>query len=169
MGFFDTLGRKASEAYGVTAKKTGELAKEAKLRMKINENKSNINELYLEIGKKVYEKHVKQENIDIKSELEEECSKIDILSSEIESCLSSILELKNKKQCPKCFTEIDADAAFCPKCGEKQEIVEAKEVEVLENEEDNTKTEQANSESSQIETNNAETMNSNNNQENNNN
>ena len=57
MGFFDTLGKKATEAYNVTTKKTGELAKEAKLRMKINENKSNINDLYKEIGKKVYEKH----------------------------------------------------------------------------------------------------------------
>ena len=94
MGFFDTLGKKATEAYNVTTKKTGELAKEAKLRMKINENKSNINDLYKEIGKKVYEKHVRQENIDIKADLEEECAKIDILSSEIESCLTSILELK---------------------------------------------------------------------------
>ena len=97
MGFFDTLGKKATEAYNVTTKKTGELAKEAKLRMKINENKSNINDLYKEIGKKVYEKHVRQENIDIKADLEEECAKIDILSSEIESCLTSILELKDKK------------------------------------------------------------------------
>ena len=32
MGFFDTLGKKATEAYNVTTKKTGELAKEAKLR-----------------------------------------------------------------------------------------------------------------------------------------
>ena len=32
-----------------------ELAKEAKLRMKMNENKSEINDLYKEIGKKVYE------------------------------------------------------------------------------------------------------------------
>ena len=67
MGFFDTLGKKATEAYNVTTKKTGELAKEAKLRMKINENKSNINDLYKEIGKKVYEKHVREENIDIKA------------------------------------------------------------------------------------------------------
>ena len=43
MGFFDTLGKKATEAYNVTTKKTGELAKEAKLRMKINENiKNNV-------------------------------------------------------------------------------------------------------------------------------
>ena len=131
MGFFDTLGKKATAAYNVTTKKTGELAKEAKLRMKINENKSNINDLYKEIGKKVYEKHVRQENIDIKADLEEECAKIDILSSEIESCLTSILELKDKKQCIKCHAEIDENAVFCPKCGEKQPEIEVKEAEVV--------------------------------------
>ena len=131
MGFFDTLGKKATEAYNVTTKKTGELAKEAKLRMKINENKSNINDLYKEIGKKVYEKHVRQENIDIKADLEEECAKIDILSSEIESCLTSILELKDKKQCIKCHAEIDENAVFCPKCGAKQPEMEVKEVEIV--------------------------------------
>ena len=46
MGFFDSLGKKASAAYDATAEKTGKLAKEAKLRMKINENKSDINDLY---------------------------------------------------------------------------------------------------------------------------
>ncbi|MEI3402045.1 MAG: hypothetical protein V8R51_06970 [Clostridia bacterium] len=43
-----------------TAGKTGKPAKEAKLRTKINENKSDINDIYKEIGKKVYEKHVRR-------------------------------------------------------------------------------------------------------------
>lgn len=120
MGFFDSLGKKASAAYDATAEKTGKLAKEAKLRMKMNENKSDIKDLYREIGRKVYEKHVREENIDIKTELEEECTKIDVLSAEIETCLKSILELKEKKQCEKCHAEIDLDYVFCPKCGEKQ-------------------------------------------------
>ena len=97
MGFFECLGKKASKAYDVTAEKTSKIAKEAKFRMKINENKSDINDLYKEIGRKVYEKHVREENIDIKTELEEECTKIDVLSAEIETCLKSILELKDKK------------------------------------------------------------------------
>jgi len=138
MGFFDNLSKKASAAYDATAEKTGKLAKEAKLRMKINENKSDINDLYKEIGRKIYEKHVREENIDIKSELEEECTKIDVLSAEIETCLKSILELKDKKQCTQCHAEIDLNNNFCPKCGEKQEEIkdEAKEVEILEKLED---------------------------------
>ena len=131
MGFFDNLGKKASAAYDATAEKTSKIAKEAKLRMKMNENKSEINNIYKEIGKKVYEKHVREENIDIKTDLEEECTKIDVLSAEIETCLKSILELKEKKQCEECHAEIDLEDTFCPKCGAKQPEMEAKEVEVV--------------------------------------
>ena len=131
MGFFDNLGKKASAAYDATAEKTSKLAKEAKLRMKINENKSDIEDLYEEIGKKVYEKHVREENIDINTDLEEECTKIDVLSAEIETCLKSILELKEKKQCEKCHAEIELNASFCPKCGEKQPVEEVKVAEVV--------------------------------------
>ena len=99
--------------------------------MKINENKSNIKDLYEEIGKKVYEKHVREENIDINTDLEEECTKIDVLSAEIETCLKSILELKEKKQCEKCHAEIELNASFCPKCGEKQPVEEVKVAEVV--------------------------------------
>lgn len=131
MGFFDNLGKKASKAYDVTAEKTSKIAKEAKLRMKINENKSDVNDIYKEIGKKVYEKHIREENIDIKTELEEECTKIDVLSAEIETCLKTILELKEKKQCENCHAEIDLDNTFCPKCGARQPEIEVKEAEVV--------------------------------------
>ena len=131
MGFFDNLGKKASKAYDVTAEKTSKIAKEAKLRMKINENKSDIKDIYKEIGKKVYEKHVREEKIDIKTELEEECTKIDVLSAEIETCLKSILELKEKKQCENCHAEIELDNTYCPKCGAKQPEIEVKEAEVV--------------------------------------
>ena len=107
------------------------MKEEAKIRMKMNENKSTINSLYQEIGKKVYEKHVNSETIDIKTELEEECTKIDVLSSEIETCLNQLRELKDKKQCPNCFKEIDLSAKFCNYCGAKQEDAEAREVEFV--------------------------------------
>ena len=110
MDFFNKLGKKASKTYKITAEKTGKLAKEAKLRLKINENKSDIQDLYEQIGKKVYEKHIREENINIKEELEEECTKIDVLSAEIETLLKECLNLKDKKQCKKCFAEIEKQA-----------------------------------------------------------
>ena len=150
MGFFDNLSKKASAAYDATAEKTGKLAKEAKLRMKINENKSDINDLYKEIGRKVYEKHVREENIEIKTELEEECTKIDVLSAEIETCLKSILELKDKKQCEQCHAEIDFENAFCPKCGAKQPGAEVLNAEVVKHDLANSEVEPDNQEEARI-------------------
>ena len=132
MDFLDKLGKKASEAYKVTADKTGKIAKETKLKFKMGELKTQINGIYEEIGQKVYEKHVREEEISIKKDLEEQCTKIDVLSDEIESLLKQCLELKDKRQCRKCYQEIEKDDKFCPNCGEKQTDEPAKEVEVLE-------------------------------------
>ena len=121
MGFFNELGKKTSEA-------TNKITKEAKLKLKMGDNKSKINNLYQEIGKKVYEKHTREENIDIKEELKEECEKIDALSKEIEEARLEILKLNNKRLCPNCFSEVEKSASFCSKCGEKLE----QEVEVTE-------------------------------------
>lgn len=121
MEFFDKLGRKASEAYKYTADKTGKLAKETKLKLKMGELKGEVNDLYQEIGKKVYEKHVREENVEIKGELEELCTKIDVVSDEIENLLKQCIELRDKKQCPECHTEIQKDDKYCRECGAKQE------------------------------------------------
>ncbi len=114
MGFFSDLGKKTTET-------TGKIAKETKLKMKINDNKGKITDIYEEIGKKVYEKHIREENIDIKADLEAECAKLDELSKEIEDARLEILKLNQKKLCSKCSAEIEKGALFCPKCGEKQE------------------------------------------------
>ena len=131
MDFFDKLGKKATEAYKVTADKTGKLAKETRLKFKMGDLKSKIEDIYEEIGKKVYEKHVQKEEISI-NDLLEECKQIDEMSEKIEKIRQECLELKDKKQCPKCFKEIDKNMKFCPECGAKQEEEKAKEVEVLE-------------------------------------
>jgi RNA polymerase subunit RPABC4/transcription elongation factor Spt4 len=132
MEFFNKLGKKASAAYKMTADKTGRIAKDTKNKLKMGELKSQIDDLYQEIGKKVYEKHQREEDIDINKELEEQCTKIDVLSDEIDSLLKECLELKDKKQCPKCYKEIEREDKFCPNCGEKQTDEPAKEVEILE-------------------------------------
>ena len=53
MEFFDKLGKKASEAYKMTADKTGKIAKETKIKLKIGELRTQVNDVYEEIGKKV--------------------------------------------------------------------------------------------------------------------
>lgn len=121
MDILNKIGKKASETYKVTAEKTSKLAKEAKLRMKMNENKSDIEDLYKKIGKKVYEKHITDENINIMDLLEEEITKIDVLSDDIENILKEIMSLKDVKQCSNCYEKIDKAANYCPNCGAEQE------------------------------------------------
>ena len=131
MEFFDKITKKATETYKGAAEKTGKIAKEAKLKLKINDNKSKINDLYQEIGKKVYQKHTANEELCIKKDLEEECAKIDILSSEIETYHKEILNLSDVKVCVNCKEPMDKDAKFCPKCGAEQpEKITVKEEEV---------------------------------------
>ncbi len=113
MGFFNDLGKKTTET-------TTKIAREAKLKMKITENKGKIKDTYEEIGRKIYESHVREEDINIKELVNSDCLKIDELSKEIENSRKEILVLNNKKMCKKCFAEIERDALFCPKCGEKQ-------------------------------------------------
>lgn len=132
MDFLDKIGKKASEAYKITADKTGKIAKETKLKLKINEIRTQINDIYEEIGKKVYEKHIREEEFSIKKDLEEQCTKIDVLSDEIDSLLKQCLELKDKKQCPKCYKEIEKEDKFCPNCGQKQADKPVREAEILE-------------------------------------
>ena len=120
MEFFEKLTKKATETYKGAAEKTGKLAKETKIKLKINENKTKIKELYEEIGKKVYEKHSSEGNVCTKDDLEAECTKIDILANEIEVYNREILDLSNQKECVECKEKLQKDAKFCTKCGAKQ-------------------------------------------------
>ena len=133
MGFFEDLSKKASETYKNTAEKTNKLTREMKLKSLINDDKNKIEKIYAEIGKKVYEKHIREENIDIKAELYNECSKIDAYAKEIEDMNTEMRALKDLRLCSKCGAEISLNAKFCPSCGSKQE--EAKTGETVNKEE----------------------------------
>lgn len=126
MDFFDKIGKKASETYKYTQEKTSKIAKEAKLKMAMNENKSKIEELYEEIGKKVYMHHVNNDDVDMDLEaiLEEYCVQIDEVCDAIEDERMELLTLKDKKQCPNCFDEIEICCNYCPNCGYEQEHVD---------------------------------------------
>ena len=121
MDFFNKLEEVATETYKYTAEKTSKFTKETKLKVIINENKSAINKLYEKIGKIIYQKHVREENINIKEDIAEDCKKIDELADKIENCRMELLNLKERKQCKNCFKEINIEYGYCPNCGAKQE------------------------------------------------
>ena len=140
MNFFDKLGKKATETYQLTKEKTTKISEELKLRNKINENKNKIEEIYMQIGKCVYDEFKTGEKCD---KLSEKCEEVTALKEEICRIEGKILAIKNIKKCISCNTEISKEAEFCSKCGTKQPIEddveiktepteEAKEAEVVE-------------------------------------
>lgn len=143
----DKIGKKASNTCRITVCKTNKIAQRTRLKMHINECKDRIEDIYNEIGKKVYEKHIREENIDINQELKDECNKIDKLAREIDNSIEHILVLKDMKKCPNCFSEIMIQYSFCPNCGKKQYDTKSREekiVERLENQDiDNTNEKEA--------------------------
>lgn len=118
MEFFNKIGDFANKTYKSASQKTGEIAKEAKIKMKMNENKSKITDLYEEIGKIVYQKHTNNE--EIKGDLDAYCSQIDEISKEQEKLQEEILTIKNKRICENCYAEIELNVKYCPHCGFEQ-------------------------------------------------
>ena len=113
MRVFNKISRKTTEA-------TNKIAREAKLKMKISDNKCKIKDLYEEIGKISYESHIEEKGTNLYEKIKDRCSKIDELSKEIEEYRKEILTLNHKKMCIKCYSEIGDEDLFCPKCGKKQ-------------------------------------------------
>lgn len=122
MDFFDKLGKQASKTYKYTTEKTSKIAREAKLKMQMNEHKGQIEELYNKIGKRMYENHISDDevDVDIEKEVEEYFIQIDEICDRIEEERKEILTLREKKQCPNCFCEIELDYNYCPNCGDAQ-------------------------------------------------
>lgn len=128
MEIFEKIGDAASKTYKMTAEKTSKIAKETKIKMQISEHKKDIKDIYIEIGEAVYEKFVRDEDLDLDA-LKQSCEEIQVLTDKIVKCKDEILKLKEKKQCKNCYEEIEIAANYCPNCGFEQENEVAQEEE----------------------------------------
>ena len=136
MEFFEKLGKKATETFNSAAEKTNKIASETKIKIRINDCKSKIKDLYQDIGKVVYQKFVLDGKLEVKEDIEEQLSKISELTNQIEEYEKQILDLSDMKQCVNCKNKIDKNAKFCPECGAEQPEEVVHEVEVVEDEEE---------------------------------
>ena len=127
MEFLNKLGKKASETYQVTKEKAVNLSEELKLRGKISEYKEEIVKNYKDIGEIVYNE-IKNNNGVSKEAVTSKCEEIDKANDEISKLEVQLLALKKVKKCINCGAELDIDAEFCSKCGNKQPVVEKVEV-----------------------------------------
>ncbi len=119
MEFFDKLGKKATQTYKKTKEKATNISEELKLRGKLSEKKEQLNEIYAQMGKFIYNEIMA--NVEIaKEDVLDSCDKVSNLLRDIETLEDQILKIKKMKRCVKCGMEIDRNDEFCSKCGQEQ-------------------------------------------------
>ena len=83
------VGDTASNTYNTVADKSGKLIEETKLKISISEKQTDIDEIYEEMGKAVYNLYKADE--DVGKEFTKQCKKIDKLNDEINNMNTKIL------------------------------------------------------------------------------
>jgi len=103
-------------AVSSTTKKAVKISSDAidytKIKLKIAELNSKLDDKYAQIGLAVYEGSG-EEDIEII------CDEIKSLRDEIEDYKLKLSEFKNQKVCPDCQTVCDKDDIFCKGCGNR--------------------------------------------------
>lgn len=115
---FEKLKSKLSNAAVKTKETSGTMVEIAKLKYKLLEVNSNIDDNYKSIGKLVYNS---SDDEDISEKLKELSDKLTILIDTKNDMQSRYDDLLSKKQCPECEARMEKDFDFCPKCGYKFE------------------------------------------------
>lgn len=113
---FDFNGiKKGFTKAAIKTKETSETVVEvAKLKYKLAEVKTDIEESYKKIGKLVYNA---EEDADISEEIAGICAEISDMTEKKNDMQDNLNNLLNKKQCPACEMKLDKEFEFCPKCG----------------------------------------------------
>lgn len=119
------VGDTATTTYNTVADKSGKLIEETKLKIAISDKETDIDEVYEEIGKAVYNAYKAGE--DVGKEFTKQSKKIDKLNEEIKEMNKKILFNKSLRVCETCGETISLQSKFCTNCGEKQKPVKIKE------------------------------------------
>lgn len=115
----EVVVKKTGEAASVVAKKTEETVEIQKLQSQIRVLKRNNERDFRDIGKMVYERYQKKEEIN--EEYVELCEAITERKKSIEDYKSQIAKIKGLDVCPNCGEHVESNVSFCSKCGTKLE------------------------------------------------
>ena len=119
------VGKTASDTYNTVADKSGKVIEDAKLKLAIAEKEEEINEIYAQMGKAVYDSYKSGE--DVGKAFTKESKAIDKKVAEIDEMNKKILYNKSLRVCSECKEVIVLDNTFCPNCGTKQKAIKFKE------------------------------------------
>lgn len=117
MAVFDNIKETISNAAKTAVNKSNELVEATKLKFAISDAEGEIKKLYEKMGKGIYDSFKSGE--EPSEDLKDTCAQIDKLYESLDELKAKLREYKNVKLCANCGAEMDADSAFCSKCGEK--------------------------------------------------
>ena len=111
----DRTVKVTNHAVGVATRKATTVVESTKLNLRIFDLNSEMDQLYKELGKMLYDTHcgieVDQEEIQVKLLL------IDEKRETVSDIRSRLQSLKTSCQCPNCGKQCAAGDAFCSGCG----------------------------------------------------
>jgi len=119
LSVFDNITKKVTGTAKVAATRANDIVEVTKLNLSISAEEDKIKKLHAELGKVVYDAYKAGEEIG--DAFKFYCKRIDEIEKNIEEMKLKILEMKKLKMCPGCGMELEADMAYCPKCGTKQQ------------------------------------------------
>lgn len=131
------VSKTATDTYNTVADKSGKAIEDAKLKISISEKEEEINEIYVKMGKAVFEEFKKGE--DVGKAFTKESKLVEKKLAEIDEMNKKILYNKSLRICAECKEVINSECTYCPNCGSKQKPIKFKnekkeeKKEVLEN------------------------------------
>ena len=124
MNFFKKLGRTATDIWASTVYKVGSVRKISKINATLAKEESNIDALYLEIGKAYFDAH----STDADCEFTEKIFAIKEAQQKIEDSEKQKQALRKVQRCENCGAEISETMAFCTACGNKMPVIDEHDV-----------------------------------------
>lgn len=122
--FFDKIKGGATKAMGGAeriAKKVADRTTRAithtKLVFAVNEAQDKVKDVYRQIGKELYAKHL--DGADCGEDFADSFDQLDKLMDEISMLNDKIAELKNSLKCAECGAFNSNESEYCSKCGAK--------------------------------------------------
>ena len=120
MNLFKKLSRTAADTYVSLACKKGAVKKIGKINAMLDEERRNIEALYIEIGKAYFDAH----STDIDCEFADKILAINEAKQKIEDGERQKQALRKVQRCENCGAEMSDTLSFCTVCGNKFPVAE---------------------------------------------
>ena len=120
MSFIDDAINKTKEVFDVACKKTDEVVTTQKQKFSIASLESKREKDFADLGRIYFE--LAKNSTDLTDEARNLVDAISEKNAEIARLNQDIQNTKNKRICPNCNANIDANSVYCNNCGAKLNI-----------------------------------------------